>query len=105
MLLDFLIIYLLKKPNTFDPYGEILLTPFLYHLEQSIKKGTPFLRFPVSCCQAYIKANELSASKVPNAVTMTVVLSNVYIWLASCIPIILIRIPTCRAISMTVVTL
>ena len=52
---------------------------------------------------------ELSASKVPNAVTMTVVLSNVVvvmaIWLASRVPIILIRIPTCRAIAMTVVTL
>ena len=39
---------------------------------------------------------ELSASKVPHAVTLTLVLSNVVIvviWLASCIPIILIRIP------------
>ena len=99
-----MIISLLERPSIFDPCDEIKCPPE-YHLEQSTKKGTPFLRFPVSCCQAYIKANELSASKVPNAVTMTVVLSNVYIWLASCIPIILIRIPTCRAIAMTVVTL
>ena len=56
MLLDFLIIYLLKKPSIFDPYGEIKCPPE-YHLEQSTKKGTPFLRFPVSCCQAYIRAN------------------------------------------------
>ena len=104
MLLDFLIIYLLKKPSIFDPYGEIKCPPE-YHLEPSTKKGTPFLRFPVSCCQAYIKANELSASKVPNAVTMTLVLSNVAIWLISRVLIILIRIPTCRAIAMTVVTL
>ena len=60
MLLDFLIIYLLKKPSIFDPYGEILLTPFLYHLEQSIKKGTPFLRFPLSCYQAYIRVNGIT---------------------------------------------
>ena len=58
-----------------------------YHSEQSTKKGTPFLRFPVSCCQAYIKANELSASKVPNAVTLTLVLSNVAIWLISRVPV------------------
>ena len=79
--------------------------PPLISIRTSTKKGTPFLRFPVSCCQAYIRANELPASKVPHAVTMTLVLSNVAIWLASCIPIILIRIPTCRAITMTVVTL
>ena len=84
------------------------MPPLLYHSEQSTKKGTPFLRFPLSCYQAYIRANELSASKVPNAVTMTVVLSNVVvvgIWLVSRVPIILILIPTCRAIAMTVVTL
>jgi hypothetical protein len=39
---------------------------------------------------------ELSASKVPNAVTLALVLSNlviVAIWLACRVPIILIRIP------------
>jgi len=65
----------------------LLLLVYNQYRQPSTKKGTPFLRFPVSCCQAYIKANELSASKVPNAVTMTVVLSNMAIWLASCIPI------------------
>ena len=52
---------------------------------------------------------ELPSSKVPHAVTMTLVLSNLVvvtaIWLASRVLIILIRIPTCRAIAMTVVTL
>jgi hypothetical protein len=51
---------------------------------------------------------ELSASKVPNAVTMTVVLSNVVvvgIWLVSRVPIIFIRIPPGRAFAMTAVTL
>ena len=82
-----------------------LLLVYNQYRQPSTKKGTPFLRFPVSCCQAYIKANELSASKVPNAVTLTPVLSNVAIWLISRVLIILIRIPTCRAIAMTVVTL
>ena len=52
---------------------------------------------------------ELSASKVPRYVAMTVVLSNlvvvVAIWLVSRVLIILIRIPPSRAMTMTVVTL
>ena len=52
---------------------------------------------------------ELPASEVARSITTTVVLSNMVvvmaIWLVSRIPIILIRIPPGRAITVTVVTL
>ena len=34
--------------------------PPLISIRTSTKKGTPFLRFPVSCCQAYVKANGIT---------------------------------------------
>ena len=49
-----MIISLLERPSIFDPCDEIKCPPE-YHLEQSTKKGTTFLRFPLSCCQAYIR--------------------------------------------------